>query len=554
MLELHRSRFVEWQPAAVVAIAVAPGGTTVALARETGDLEIYDTADWRCTARVPGHEGAAVSSLAWCAPYALDDATDALDGASPALSAYRLLSAGLDGQITEWDLTTLRPRGNPADSHGGSVWAMAAEPAPAAGAPQRVAVACDDGCVRLLTLAAGDGVGAGLHHRRGFNRVDGRLLSLAWNPGGHQIAAGSSKGAIHVFDVALTQELARITVGQGDAPRKSDERCVWALEYLPCGTLVSGSSDGDVTFWDGRHGTQLSSHRQHRADVLALAASPDGSVVFASGVDSQVAAFEHVVAVDDDGGPLGHRWTVTGTKRPHTHDVRALAIAAIGGAPVLLSGGNDAQLLAYPANAFRKRHPVRVVSVPQTPPIAITGGGAWTKVEEGKTKSKAAGGKNGSKRKAGGGEKEDGEASVAFRPNRPNVPNPPLLLCDHGRWLDVWRLGEGLGGGAGAGGERAKKIQTAEGGVMKLAAAPRHVLRAKLGGKRRTLCSAISPDGTNRCERDPTQIRVRFGTLTVPFRSPPRRAPASRPVMRRCSLTELPVGIQPSHRQSYGSI
>ena len=53
MLELHRSRFVEWQPAAVVAIAVAPGGTTVALARETGDLEIYDTADWRCTARVP---------------------------------------------------------------------------------------------------------------------------------------------------------------------------------------------------------------------------------------------------------------------------------------------------------------------------------------------------------------------------------------------------------------------------------------------------------------------------------------------------------------------
>ena len=201
--------------------------------------------------------------------------------------------------------------------------------------------------------------------------------------------------------------------------------------------------------------------------------------MFASGVDSQVAAFEQVVAVDDDGVPLGHRWTFTGTKRPHTHDVRALAIAAIGGAPVLLSGGNDAQLLAYPANAFRKRHPVRVVSVPQTPPIAITGGGARTKVEEGKTKSKAAGGKNGSKRKAGGGEKDDGEASVAFRPNRPNVPNPPpLLLCDHGRWLDVWRLGEGASGaGAGAGGERAKKIKTAEGGVMKLAAAPRHVLR-----------------------------------------------------------------------------
>ena len=31
MLELHRSRFVEWQPSAVVALAVAPGGATVAL-------------------------------------------------------------------------------------------------------------------------------------------------------------------------------------------------------------------------------------------------------------------------------------------------------------------------------------------------------------------------------------------------------------------------------------------------------------------------------------------------------------------------------------------
>ena len=61
MLELHRSRFVEWQPSAVVALAVAPGGATVALARETGDIEVYDTTDWRCSARIPGHTGAAVS-------------------------------------------------------------------------------------------------------------------------------------------------------------------------------------------------------------------------------------------------------------------------------------------------------------------------------------------------------------------------------------------------------------------------------------------------------------------------------------------------------------
>lgn len=537
MLELHRSRFVEWQPAAVVALAVAPGGLTVALARETGDLEVYDTTDWRCTARVPGHDGAAVSSLTWCAPYDLvgedDDDDDDIhvnsgggggSGAGSSSSeavACRLLSAGLDGQITEWDLSTLRPRGA-ADSHGGSVWAMSAEPSPRRGAPQRVAVACDDGCVRLLTLTAGDGVGRGLHHRRSFNRVQGRLLSLAWGHGGAAIAAGSSCGSVHVFDVETLSELTRITVGAGDRPREAEERCVWALQYLPDGTIVSGSSDGDVTFWDGTHGTQLSSFRQHRADVLALAASPDGATVFASGIDSQIAAFERL---DDALGEDANRWTFTGAKRPHTHDVRVLAVAAAppagggtattkaetrggahgrghgrgrgrghGGGDVLLSGGNDAQLLAYPAASFRKRHPVRVVSVPQRTPLAMTGGGTWTAPG----KAPAEGGK-----RKGGGAGGGGDPAGVMSP-QPGTPSPPLLLCDHARWVDVWRLGEGLRGGrghgAGAGVDAAAAAAAAakggdRSGMMKLAAAPLHVLRAKLGSNRRTLCSAISPDG-----------------------------------------------------------
>jgi U3 small nucleolar RNA-associated protein 4 len=506
MLELHRSRFVEWQPSPIVAMAVAPGGLTVALARETGDLEIYDTTDWRCTARVPGHDGAAVSCLAWCAPYNLDADDDDSGGggagsnSSSEAVACRLLSAGLDGQITEWDLSTLRPKGA-TDSHGGSVWAMAAEPAPRKGAPQRVAVACDDGCVRLLTLMAGDGVGKGLHHRRSFNRVQGRLLSLAWGHGGSAIAAGSSSGSIHVFDVETLSELTRITVGGGDRPAEAEERCVWALQYLPCGTIVSGSSDGDVTFWDGNHGTQLSSFRQHRADVLALASSPDGGTVFAAGIDSQIAVFEKLDdALGDDAQGM-NRWTFTGAKRPHTHDVRALAMAAAppsegagskggtngghGGGAILLSGGNDAQLLAYPAASFRKRHPVRVVSVPQRTPLAMTGGGTWTAPS--KTPAK--------------GKKKGGTHHVAVMSPQPGTPSPPLLLCDHARWVDVWRLGEGMGGGPGGAGagssDNSAAVVAAKGGsgMMKLSAAPLHVLRANLGGNKRTLCSAMSPDG-----------------------------------------------------------
>jgi U3 small nucleolar RNA-associated protein 4 len=494
MLELHRSRFVEWQPAAVVALAVTPGGLTVALARENGDLEIYDTADWRCTARVPGHDGAAISSVAWCAPFdgGLDD-----DGGDETCVAgtppYRLLSAGLDGQITEWDLSTLRARGA-TDSHGGSVWALAAEPNVGKDKPQRVAAACDDGCVRLLTLTAGDGVGSGLHHRRSFNRVEGRLLSLSWLHDGKTVAAGSSRGCIHVFDCATFTELTRVTVGDGDRPgkRDTDERCVWALSYLPCGTLVSGTSDGDVTFWDKKFGTKIASHRQHAADVLALAASPCGTCVFASGVDSQIAVFEKVTNGDDS---KEDTWTFTGTKRPHTHDVRALAMAAapsgVGDAadgknwysPVLLSGGNDAQLLAFNALKFRKRHPVRVVSTPQRTPIAMTGGGAWT--------AGASSGKNGKNVKGKKRTADEGDTKTKTNTAKnASAPNPPLLLCDHARWLDLWRLGSGVGADLAG-----KTNQKRHDGTVKLACAPKHLLRAKLGGKRRTACAAVSPDG-----------------------------------------------------------
>ena len=134
----------------------------MALARETGDIEVYDTIDWRCSARIPGHEGAAVSALAWCAPFDIDAEEDDVGGGAPCV----LLSAGLDGQITEHDLNTLRPR-SVTDSHGGSVWCLCAEPRPEPGQPQRVAVACDDGAVRFVVVLAGEGVGRGLQHRRG---------------------------------------------------------------------------------------------------------------------------------------------------------------------------------------------------------------------------------------------------------------------------------------------------------------------------------------------------------------------------------------------------
>ena len=59
------------------------------------------------------------------------------------------------------------------------------------------------------------------------------------------------------------------------------------------------------------------------------------------------------------------------------------------------------------------------------------------------------------------GKKKGAEAGAGRAPQpRAGTPSPPLLLCDHARWLDVWRLGEGDRGRAGrARGGRARDRQ-----------------------------------------------------------------------------------------------
>ena len=129
---------------------------------------------------------------------------------------------------------------------------------------------------------------------------------------------------------------------------------VWALKCLPGDvvdgdavgggggratspmTVVSGDSLGHVQFWDGGTGTLLDTFRQNDdgADVLDLAVSGDGMRVFASGVDSRVICVErsdqHQHArgqrAAETVGAQDARWMLTQAQRPHSHDVRSLAI------------------------------------------------------------------------------------------------------------------------------------------------------------------------------------------------------------------------------------
>jgi hypothetical protein len=48
LVALHRARFVDWSPTAATASAVSGDGTLLAVARESGNVELWQTDHWSC--------------------------------------------------------------------------------------------------------------------------------------------------------------------------------------------------------------------------------------------------------------------------------------------------------------------------------------------------------------------------------------------------------------------------------------------------------------------------------------------------------------------------
>ena len=369
---------------------------------------------------IPGNTDAAPTSIA-----IVDQGRDA---------PCRIFTAGLDGNIVEADIE----RGVPAaisDSYGGAVWQIASttittttttttgahdsdddsdggnnnennEESQHTSIQPVLAAACDDGCVRIFSVDPGI---PGASYSKSLPKVDGRTLSIAWHPtsNGQYLASAGSDGCIHLWEVPTGREALRITCGgsgsgSGSGTRNAaskeveedgdkDSLCIWTLKILCDGTIVAGDSRGHVTFWDGQFGTLLARFNQHHADVLQVAASMDETTIFAAGIDSQISVFHK------SSSSSAKAWTYLSSKRPHTHDVRALCVVAprtttveqtqkhknnnksLGG--MLWSGGNDTRLLMHGAvERFFKQHPVRVNPCPQRPIIACSsqrsGGGS----------------------------------------------------------------------------------------------------------------------------------------------------------------------------------
>ncbi|KAK9855784.1 hypothetical protein WJX84_010494 [Apatococcus fuscideae] len=433
LVALHRTTLIDWQPTPIVALAATPDGTVLAAARESGDIELWETQSWHCFLRCPGRDGSCLTCLAW--------AWDALGG------TWRLFSGSLNGQLLEWDLQTRTPR-HACDSFGGAVWSLAPQPAPSGREPDAgvaFAVATDDGAVRIFHMEPGS---PGLQYARTMPRIESRALSAAWHPSGSVLLAGYGDGCLRAWHVPSAREILRISAGAGTG---QEGLCIWAVQVLPDGTMVSGDSHGRVQLWDANFGTLIQGFQQHKADILSIAASPSGDRIFASGIDSQLALFARV------SGKREQRWAHLESKRPHTHDVRALAVLHVPGHhPLLASAGNDAQILVSRIPRFQQEHPIRVCQTPQRPLMQLS------RVP----------------------------SPVSTADEATGVVSPPaLLLNGQRRQLDIWQLGQSIHPSI-----QERERGWAEGSAVRLQSIPIRLAGIETKGPCHLSCAAMSPD------------------------------------------------------------
>ncbi|XP_023565101.1 U3 small nucleolar RNA-associated protein 4 homolog [Octodon degus] len=107
--KVHRVRFFNYVPPGIRCVAYNNQSNRLAVSRTDGTVEIYNlSANYFQEKFFPGHESRATEALCWA-------------------EGQRLFSAGLNGEILEYDLQALNVK-YAMDAFGGPVWSMIASP------------------------------------------------------------------------------------------------------------------------------------------------------------------------------------------------------------------------------------------------------------------------------------------------------------------------------------------------------------------------------------------------------------------------------------------
>ena len=246
----------------------------------------------------------------------------------------RLFSAGVHGQVTEWDLSSLSELYS-VESSNGAIWDLKVVD------ECHIAAACESGSVVVYRIGDAD-----LEQKytlkpsvRGVRALSiceegGRLFI---GDGAGNISRWSKTGGRSCYSCDLTMAVER----RGNQPT-----LIWSLAGLTDGRFVSGDSLGSVSVWDAELGVRSQLIREHQADILSLSTGPDG-ILFSGGVDAKISMYKTTQSAlcPQDSFFM------------HTRDIHAIFALSDGR---ILSGGADGGLVIYDPRARGNFEPIKL--------------------------------------------------------------------------------------------------------------------------------------------------------------------------------------------------
>lgn len=378
---VHRIRHLSFHPKPITtmqATLMSQKHNCVAISRDNGSVELKSVDQkFRTMATISGQRGKQVNVLAW------------LNGEDESSPLPLLVGGSRDGTIFIVDFTLGRFR-KVISSGGGGVFALVSTcrrntTVQANAEDNIIAAGCEDGSIRFFSV----------DRQNGFNLVaiiassGAAVLSLAWRNEhrhgliGSSLYVGVADGTIRRYDcqskdgVPIWRPKLRMTV---ESLGRNIPTRIWGLQALEDSTIVSTDSLGNVQLWDGESGTLKQTFVQNdsKADVLALAISNDECKIYASGIDSRVVCIERP-SIKGTTANYERKWILTHAQRPHTHDVKALAVVQQRREngeclELLCSGGVDTKLCTYLVKDFQKRRPSVLYPWPTDTPVSLATG------------------------------------------------------------------------------------------------------------------------------------------------------------------------------------